>query len=290
VADAGVTDGRSWVRVDSVVELFPDAPDVDRSVEFCWPDDTPNRRMVRNVTRPTLTPYLPAPERATGLGVVVCPGGWNHFLAVRHEGEDVAAALAQRGVAAFVLCYRVEPTAADHVAFEAELAALAAEPGRMDEITGRRAPLAVADGSAALDLVRARGREWAVEPARVGILGFSAGGFVATRTALEAEPGSRPAFVGALYGAPWGGPRPTPGAPPLFTAWARDDELGATVTEACPANAAAWRVVGASAEAHELADGGHGFGIEQHGTAADAWFELFLTWLGGLGAGGGAAG
>ena len=165
LADAGVdADGRSWVRVGSAVELFPDATDVDRSVEFCWPDDTPNRRMVRNVTRPTVTPYLPAPERATGLGVVVCPGGWNHFLAVRHEGEDVAAALAQRGVAAFVLRYRVEPTAPDHVAFEADLAALAADPGRMDEITGRRAPLAVADGSAALDLVRARGGQWTRRP------------------------------------------------------------------------------------------------------------------------------
>jgi acetyl esterase/lipase len=176
------------------------------------------------------------------------------------------------------------------VAFEADLAALAADPGRMDEITGRRAPLAVADGSAALDLVRARGRQWTVDPDRVGILGFSAGGFVATRTALGAEPDSRPAFVGAVYGAPWGGPLPAPGAPPLFTAWAGDDELGATVTQACPANAAAWRAVGAPVEAHELADGGHGFGIERHGTASDAWFELFVTWLGGLGSASGAAG
>lgn len=290
MTQAAEADGSSWVLVGSAVELFPDATDVDRSVEFCWPDDTPNRRMVRNVTRPTLTPYLPAPERATGLGVVVCPGGWNHFLAVRHEGEDVAAALAQRGVAAFVLRYRVEPTAPDHAAFEAQIAALAADPGRMDEITGRRVTPAVADGSAALDLVRARGPEWAVDPARVGILGFSAGGFVATRTALEAAPGSRPAFVGAVYGAPWGGPRPAPGAPPLFTAWAADDELGPLVTEGCPANAAAWRAAGASVEAHELADGGHGFGIEQHGAASDAWFGLFVAWLRGLTGGTAAAG
>ena len=96
--------------------------------------------------------------------------------------------------------------------------------------------------------------------------------------------------MGAVYGGPWGGPGPASGAPPLFTAWARDDELGPAVVDACAANAAAWRAVGAPVEAHELADGGHGFGIEQHGTASDAWFELFVTWLGGLGAGGGTAG
>lgn len=282
MTEAAVAGTRSWVRVGSAVELFPQAPEPDRSQEFCWPDDTPNRRMVRNVTRPTLTPYLPAPERATGVGVVVCPGGWNHFLAVRHEGEDVAAALAQRGIAAFVLRYRVEPTATGHAAFEAELAALAADPDRVARISARRAAPAVVDGSAALDLVRARGREWAVDPARVGILGFSAGAFVATRTAIEAEPVSRPAFVGALYGGPWGGPAPAPGAPPLFTAWARDDELGPPVVEMCPANAAAWRAAGAAVETHELADGGHGFGIERHGTAADRWFELFVSWLSGL--------
>lgn len=280
-----VVENRSWVRVGAAAELFPDATDADRSVEFCWADDTPNRRMVRNVTRPTLTPYLPAPDRATGQGVVVCPGGWNHFLAVRHEGEDVAAALAQRGVAAFVLRYRVAPTAPDHTAFEAQLAALAADPSRLEEISAARVAHAVVDGSAALDLVRARALEWAVDPAAVGVLGFSAGAFVATRTALEAEEGSRPAFAGAVYGGPWGGPGPAAGAPPLFTAWARDDELGPAVTEMCAANAAAWRAVGAQVEAHELADGGHGFGIERHGTASDAWFELFVAWLRGLDAG-----
>ncbi len=273
---------RSWVRVGREIELFPEDTTPDLSVDFCFPDDPPSKRMVRNVTRPTLTPYLPAPDRATGLGVVVCPGGWNHFLAVRHEGEDVAAALAQRGVAAFVLRYRVQRTAESDDDFAAQLASLAADPGSLAAIAGDRVAEGVADGAAALDLVRLRADEWGVDPARVGILGFSAGAFVATRTTVSAPVESRPAFVGAIYGGPWGGPGPEPGAPPLFSAWARDDDLGPLVLGTCEPTAAAWREVGSPVEVHVFDDGGHGFGMLTRGTASDAWFELFMDWLGRL--------
>ncbi len=155
MADAGVADGRSWVRVGSAVELFPDATDVDRSVEFCWPDDTPNRRMVRNVTRPTLTPYLPAPERATGRVSWCAPGAgttsWPCGTRVRTSPRPWRSGVSRPSCCG-TASSRPPPTTRRS---RRDLAALAADPGRMDEITGRRAPLAVADGSAALDLVRA---------------------------------------------------------------------------------------------------------------------------------------
>lgn len=280
---------RVSVRVLEALELFPDSPVADRSVTFRWPDDPPRRLMLRNVTRPTLTPVLPDPATATGLGVVVCPGGAQHFLAVHHEGDDVATALAERGIAAFVLRYRVAPTAADDATFRAELGALLADPVAMHRVTQRRAPEVVEDVSAAFALVEAH-PEWGVD--RLGTLGFSAGAFVATRAALEAP--VRPAFVGALYGGSWGGPPPGPDAPPAFLGWALDDEFGRVILDTCEGTAAAWRAAGASVETHVYERGGHGFGIETHDAPTDAWFDSFVDWLGRLPAdaasGAGAAG
>jgi acetyl esterase/lipase len=273
-----VADGGYAVTVGEPVELWPDDPAPERAVEFRRPEDPEHRVLLRNVTRPTVTPYLPAPDRATGLGVIICPGGWHHFLAIQHEGDQVAAALAERGIAAFVLRYRVQPTADDHEAFLSELEAAVSDPSVLPRVTAERRKPATDDGVAALDLVRARGAQWSVDPDRVGLLGFSAGAFVAMRTALE-RPESHPAFVGAMYGGAWGGRGPQEGAPPLFTAWARDDELGALVFTTCEASVAQWRAVGSPVESHVFDDGGHGFGIEKHGTASDGWFDLFTDWL-----------
>lgn len=265
---------RVTVRDLEPLELYPDSPAPDRSVTFRWPDDPPRRLMLRNVTRPTLTPVLPDPATATGLGVVVCPGGAQHFLAVHHEGDDVATALAERGIAAFVLRYRVAPTAEDDATFRAELGTLLADPAEMSRITRRRDAEVVADAAAAFALVDAH-PQWGVR--RLGILGFSAGAFVATRTALEAP--VRPAFVGAIYGGSWGGPTPGPEAPPAFFAWARDDDFGRVILDTCEATEAGWRAAGVPVETHVYYRGGHGFGIETHDGPTDAWFGSFVDWL-----------
>ena len=150
-----------------------------------------------NVVQPTLTPVLPDPAAATGAAVVVCPGGGYAMLAIAHEGFDVAQWLAERGIAAFVLKYRVMETpegddmsCADAAADPSGLAALLR---RMDEF----AAIPLADGIAALGHVRARAAEWGVQADRVGAVGFSAGARLVLDLATHDNRDVRPAFAGS---------------------------------------------------------------------------------------------
>jgi len=176
------------------------------------------------MTEPTdtfgaLTPVLPDPAIATGTGVLVIPGGAYIMLAIGHEGFDVAEWLADRGVAAFVLKYRVMETADSDddrmqaLVGAAEVGGLTGILSRMDEF----ASIPLADGGAALQLVRDRAEEWGVRPERIGALGFSAGARLVLDLATQEEGAVRPAFAGAIYGP--GSERPVPAdAPPLFAA------------------------------------------------------------------------
>src|SRR5207248_7340061 len=99
-------------------------------------------RTLRNVTQPTLTAFLPHPSQASGTAVVVCPGGAFHSLAIAHEGIDVARWLNTRGVAAFVLKYRLLATEVDDEDFERQIQANMSDRNKMREITKQIAPLA----------------------------------------------------------------------------------------------------------------------------------------------------
>jgi acetyl esterase/lipase len=226
---------------------------------------------VRNVTRPTLTAYLPDPSRATGAAVIVAPGGGFVFLSIRNEGSEVARWFASRGIAAFVLKYRTRQTPASDEGFR-QAAANAARA----EVTDI-APHAIADAEQAISLVRARAREWGVDPHRVGIVGFSAGAIVAEGSALLSEPQKRPAFAGLIYGGLYDQRVEIPrGLPPIFAAVAVDDgtamrSVGDLVTALIEA--------GARPEFHLFNAGGHGFGISRRGTTSDHWADAFYWWL-----------
>ena len=138
----------------------------------------------RNVTVATLTPFLPDPAKATGAAVIVAPGGGFRTLSMDNEGADVARALAARGVAAFVLKYRLKPTPPDLAAFERSMAAMFAGGAKPRPTNGSAESIAdmapqLADSRASFALVRRRAAEWHVDPDRVGIVGFSAGAMLA---------------------------------------------------------------------------------------------------------------
>lgn len=255
-----------------------DAPDA--TIDVVDPDDpTGQDRVLRNVTVPTLTAYLPDPAVRTGTAVVVAPGGALHFLAADNEGANVARRLAERGIAAFVLHYRLAPTPVDQAELDAMVQRTLGNRSILGEISrARRAP-ALVDGAAALRTVRENADEWGIDPARVGMMGFSAGAFVTLVTTLDGADGERPSFVAPVYPAWWGEVAvPTP-APPMFLAWATDDGLGDTIVDSCLSIYDAWRRAGGAVEAHAYADGGHGFGARAQGTRSDDWFEAFLRWL-----------
>jgi len=234
---------------------------------------------VRNVSQPSLTPFLPAPGKATGAAVIVAPGGGFMMLSWESEGTAVARRLADAGVAAFVLKYRLDPTPDDSAAFTRQFMATMASlakgggggAGTLPNFAAE-AP-AAADAAEAIRLVRSRASEWGVDPHRVGLVGFSAGGITAANVATGPATG-RPDFVGIIYGAL---SKAVPAdAPPAFIATAADDPL---LRAAAIPMFEAWRAAGRPAELHLYEKGGHGFGMVPKGTSSDHWFDEFVWWM-----------
>lgn len=232
-------------------------------------------RIVRNVVVPTLTPVLPDPSKATGAAVIVAPGGAFMMLSMDSEGYQVAHWLADHGVAAFVLKYRVRPTARDPQVFVADLFKLmqAIPSGRPVDI-GTPAE-ALADGKAAMRMVRSRAAEWRIDPHRVGFLGFSAGAMLTLSMGLEPDHTVRPDFIGSIYG-PMAGQNVPQDAPPLFDALASDDPLFGKSGFALISQ---WRQANRPVEFHYYEKGGHGFGMRRQGSTSDLWINEFYAWM-----------
>lgn len=238
-----------------------------------------DRNFARNVSMATLTPFLPDPAKATGTAVIVAPGGGFRSLSMENEGSDVARALAARGVAAFVLKYRLVPTPADMGDFEQSMRQMFANAGK-PRTQANSAPAfpslapQLADSRAAFALVRKRAGEWHIDPSRIGMIGFSAGAMLTLQTALQ-EPDTRPAFIGIIYGplAPVTVPRD---APPMFVALAADDPIfghgGTGLIQS-------WMAANRPVEFHLYEQGGHGFGMYQKSTTSTGWFDAFASWL-----------
>jgi acetyl esterase/lipase len=231
--------------------------------------------MVRNVIQASVDVYLPEPGAASHGGLLVCPGGAFYFLTMQPEGIRIAHWLNARGLAAFVLHYRLRPTPRSTPLFYLKM--LFALPpllsGKSTNSIKPDALPAIADGEQAMRFIRSRAAGWGLDPQRIGIVGFSAGGMVAVGTALTRDPQARPGFTAALYSGPLDVPKVPADAPPLFAAAAADDPLTAIATQPI---AAAWKAGGAPLELHIYAHGGHGF---KPGTDSDRWLDDFGAWL-----------
>jgi dienelactone hydrolase len=234
---------------------------------------------LRNVTQPALYPVLPAPGKANGTALVIAPGGAFLSLSFDSEGLMVARYLAERGVTCFVLAYRLEPTPTDPVVFMQAVAKRFSAPKpnrtRADLAESPAVAEAQADGLAAIRYVRTHAASYGIDPARIGMIGFSAGGITTMNVATAYDAGSRPDFIGVIYGA--GPERPVPkDAPPAFIALAANDPL---LGHASVPIFEDWRAAGKPVELHVYAAGDHGFGMRKTGTGADNWIGHFVQWL-----------
>lgn len=225
--------------------------------------------VISSVHQPSITVYLPPKETAPGAAVVIAPGGSHVELWVDHEGYAVAHWLSEHGVAGLVLKYR-----------------LAHETGSSYTVEGDSVP----DMQRAIRLVRSRAAEWRVDPERVGVMGFSAGGDVAARAATQFDAGnpnapdpidrqsSKPAFQALIYP---GLPQDLPvwrDEPPAFLLCGENDRPG--ISEGLPALFIQLKHAGVPAELHVYTGVGHGFGIRSANTGAIAgWPDRFLEWL-----------
>jgi acetyl esterase/lipase len=225
---------------------------------------------VANIHNPSLTVYLPPKEKATGAAVVICPGGGHRLLVFNAEGDEPARYLAAIGVAAFALKYR-----------------LGREEGSPYSIEKH----AREDGQRAMRLVRSRAKEWNIDPNRIGMMGFSAGGEVVSLVAFGAGAGdpsapdpidrvnSRPDFLIMIYPGPLGVPDVVPAnAPPAFLLAANDDEC-------CSPPVAkllqSYRDAKISVEAHIYAHGSHAFNMGNRSQLASikGWPQRMTDWL-----------
>lgn len=242
--------------------------------------DETGETMIFNVSEPTLELFRPAPGHTNGTAVIVAPGGGFVGLGYQTEGTDVARALAQRGVTAFVLKYRTIRSAADPMQMpevhrkEMDTVMARAKTGVPVEVPRFAGEgHAVEDGARAIAIVRQRARKWGIDPRKVGFIGFSAGGYLAADLAIGSK-ASRPDFVGLIYG---GLRTPVPAdASPAFIAGAADDEYQPNDPILLYA---AWRRAGAAAELHVYERGGHGFGLSPKGVTSDHWFDELVWWL-----------
>lgn len=225
--------------------------------------DTPLGTVVLDVTTPTFTAYLPDRTKATGAGVIIAPGGYCVALAIDAEGNDVARSLQQRGIAAFVLKYRLKEKKQQGIPQDLDMDA-ACKNG-------------IADAIQAIKQVRQHAAQWNISPTRVGILGFSAGGMVASGALLQPDAAARPNFAALIYGAPFGVMPTIPAKlPPVFMAWAQDDNVArAPVVKFYDTLMTA----GQPPEAHIYSTGGHGFGMRRQGTSSDHWIDAFDAWM-----------
>jgi len=251
-----------------------------------WPDGAPGsegktdkevvqraasgERSVFSVHHPSISPYLPPQARATGAAVIVIPGGGHRVLAIDHEGYNVAQWLSERGIAAFVLKYRLARET--NSAYQVEVHALA-------------------DTQRAIRLVRSRAQEWGIDPARVGVMGFSAGGELAAFASMRFENGvegaadavdrqnSRPAFQALIYPGSSRKIEPTKDSPPAFLACAYNDRPD--IAEGLAEVYLRFKRAGVTAELHIYGSGGHGFGVRASNRKPVAtWLARFEEWLG----------
>jgi acetyl esterase/lipase len=239
-------------------------------------------KLVTNVSKPTITVYQPPKKMNTGTAMVICPGGgyWDLFWEL--EGEEVAAWLNSIGITGIILKYRV--------------------PRRPGEVRGEPPPGPLLDAQRAVSLVRSRAGEWDIDPARIGIVGFSAGGHLALATATAFEQrryervdavddvSCRPDFAILCYSGflkakdtdeIWPGLHIPATTPPVLLTHTSDDKISSSENSAIMY--LALKRAGISAELHIYASGDHDFGVRQNGRLPASWTQLCMNWLKSLG-------
>jgi len=231
--------------------------------------NTNGEQSVWSVHNPSLTPYLPSKEKATGTAILVIPGGGHRNLAISHEGYNVAQWLSDRGFAAFVLKHRLARETNSTYKIEVE---------------------SLADTQRAMRFIRSRAFEWNIDPARVGAMGFSAGGELVNLVCARGDAGkpgatdpierqnSKPDFQGLIYPGRSGDIQPTNGFPPVFLACAYNDRKD--ISEGLAEVYLRYKRAGVLAELHIYSTGGHGFGLRSSNRRpVGAWATRFEEWM-----------
>lgn len=224
---------------------------------------------VSSIHNPTITPYVPSPDKANGTAILVIPGGGHRMLAITHEGYNVAEWLRDRGIAAFVLKHRLAREAESTYKIEVE---------------------SFADAQRAIRLIRSRAKEWNIDAGRVGAMGFSAGGELVSMLAIRSDGGNTAAadpidresskllFQALIYPGRSGDIQPTKESPPVFLAASYTDRPD--ISEGLAEAYLRFKRAGVVAELHIYSTGGHGFGLRaSNKRPVGNWIVRFEEWM-----------
>ena len=236
--------------------------------------------MARNISKATLTPFFPEKGKANGTVVIVAPGGGYRWLSMGNEGWEVAEALAKKGITAFVLKYRLFPTAEKLEDFTAWMnrprPALAPATSKTEN-TNPMAQMDLSnqleDAEAAYAMIVKNAATWGLDTKRIGMIGFSAGAGLTMHATLYSKT-MKLAFIGPIYGGM--GPVKVPAdAPPMFNVIASDDFLFNSQFGVIDS----WFKAKRPVEFHLYQNGGHGFGLGNPNRTSNKWFDAFMHWL-----------
>ena len=240
--------------------------------------------MARNISKATLTPFFPEKGKANGTVVIVAPGGGYRWLSMGNEGWEVAEALAKKGITAFVLKYRLFPTAEKLEDFTAWMnrprPAPAPANSKTDSAAKNTNPMAqmdlsnqLEDAEAAYAMIIKNAATWGLDTKRIGMIGFSAGAGLTMHATLHSKT-MKLAFIGPIYGGM--GPVKVPAdAPPMFNVIASDDFLFNSQFGVIDS----WFKAKRPVEFHLYQNGGHGFGLGNPNRTSNKWFDAFMHWL-----------
>ncbi len=224
-----------------------------------------------------LTVFEPAKGKANGTAIIIAPGGGFQALSITKEGTDMAKWMAEKGVTAFVLKYRLNQSKTEDPA--TEFMAGLSDTVRMKRVQDTIIPMVIADGRKAIEYVRANAKTYGINPAKIGIAGFSAGGTVTMGATLGYNDMNKPNFSAPIYPyvAYFKDITVPADAPPLFIVAATDDFFG--FAPDCANLYNTWIKAKKSAELHIYSKGGHGFGMSKQNLPSDQWINLFADWL-----------
>ena len=236
--------------------------------------------MARNISKATLTPFFPEKGKANGTVVIVAPGGGYRWLSMGNEGWEVAEALAKKGITAFVLKYRLFPTAEKLEDFTAWVNRPRPAPAPATSKTENTNPMAqmdlsnqLEDAEAAYAMIVKNAATWGLDTKRIGMIGFSAGAGLTMHATLYSKT-MKLAFIGPIYGGM--GPVKVPAdAPPMFNVIASDDFLFNSQFGVIDS----WFKAKRPVEFHLYQNGGHGFGLGNPNRTSNKWFDAFMHWL-----------
>lgn len=261
------------------IQLYPGV--APGSETWNWEEKVNNKNSLKvmtvyNVVHPSLTIFSPDPKLNKGTAVIIAPGGGFHFLAIDHEGTNAAKELVKKGITVFVLKYRTFRINSDNP-FDDMLNEK--DPTVGDKEAEPIIPLAIADGRKAIEWVRDHAAEYQIDPNRIGVMGFSAGGLVTAANGFGYSQSNKPNFIAPIYADL---PESIQGsvltdAPPLFLACAQDDEFGFAPHAIRLYNK--WYNAKRPVEMHLFTKGGHGFGIGSSENTTHHWLDKFTDWL-----------